>query len=170
LPSIAPAATINYLPLSNVLTCNLPGQNYQWGYDDMTTGEPTTLIGEMGQFYVASTTFSPSTRAYWVEIADPAGCKTKVYYTLPTAVTENIADQVILFPNPTSDVLNVILPSSLEAVALRLTDIAGKEIQAPITSIREQQFRINLQGLSSGVYFLQVQTTSGAFTTAIIRQ
>ncbi len=71
----------------------------------------------------------------------------------------NTADfgEVKLYPNPVSSILYIKMPIELEVVKLTATDISGKIIFSDQTGALE----IDTQHLSSGIYFLTIDSKSG---------
>ncbi len=72
-----------------------------------------------------------------------------------------------VFPNPTSDILNVQLNLDQQAKTanVRLYDLSGRMLQQwSYDNIQKERFQYNLQNLNSGTYFLQVITEEGAGT------
>ncbi len=63
--------------------------------------------------------------------------------------------QVILFPNPTSSVIHIQKPKTIEVQTIKVYNNLGQLlIQKPWTDV------IDLSGLASGLFFLQLETTS----------
>ncbi len=80
-------------------------------------------------------------------------------------VNDNLSDVVSIFPNPTSDILNVRIPSGIQVKSAGLFDVLGKE-----TGLRLVNGTINTSGLARGVYILNIQTDRGSLTEKIVKQ
>ena len=78
---------------------------------------------------------------------------------------DNIADLVSVYPNPTTDVLNVNVPSSIEINSASLFDVLGKN-----TGVELVNGQINTSNLARGVYILNVETSAGTLTQKIVKQ
>ncbi len=80
-----------------------------------------------------------------------------------SAIATNLATKTIkLFPNPTTDVLN-IETNSFEGTSIQVVDLMGKVLlEKTLDSEREQ---INLQDYPSGIYLVKWQDSEGMITT-----
>ncbi|WP_164905135.1 T9SS type A sorting domain-containing protein [Aequorivita ciconiae] len=81
------------------------------------------------------------------------------------AVGDNLAEMVSIFPNPTSSVLNINLPSNIEVLSSALVDVLGRT-----TGVVYSNGQMDVSGLSQGVYFLKLETTQGSLTQRIVKQ
>lgn len=81
--------------------------------------------------------------------------------------TENFfKSNFAVYPNPATDVINISNVNGLEITKSTITDINGrivKEINSSVNSI-------NVSDLTTGVYFLNVTTTTGNGTTKIVKK
>ena len=78
------------------------------------------------------------------------------------------SQQLAVYPNPVVDVVNVTVKNVGTTLFVRVTDQLGKvvlENQANQTN----EMRLNLSGLSSGVYFVTVTTGSDTYTQKLIK-
>lgn len=76
-----------------------------------------------------------------------------------------------IFPNPTSDVLNVQLnlDNAVKTATVRLFDISGRMLQQwNYDNVQKERFEYKLNNLSSGTYFIQLITEEGAGTKKFI--
>jgi ELWxxDGT repeat protein len=65
------------------------------------------------------------------------------------------SSSISIFPNPTSDVLNILLPNSQNVGNFKLTDQYGKIVKKE--AIESNEMVLNLSDLSQGIYFLSVE-------------
>ncbi|WP_104734195.1 T9SS type A sorting domain-containing protein [Hanstruepera ponticola] len=65
---------------------------------------------------------------------------------------------VKIFPNPTSDILNINAKRQIRS--LKLFDITGQEVGFIKSTVNNQTTTLNINKLSTGIYFLEVQTDS----------
>ena len=74
-------------------------------------------------------------------------------FKVTTSVLE-LTDKLspVVFPNPTSDLLTIVLPENLAGGAFRIYDLAGKLWQKG--TAQQQQTNLSLQGLPTGLYLL----------------
>lgn len=80
------------------------------------------------------------------------------------------AEQFVVYPNPASDIVNIHVKSGVSALkSVRVFDMTGREvirrdaINAPLT-------QISRDGLTAGIYLVQVSTTSGNAQVKLIIQ
>jgi hypothetical protein len=73
----------------------------------------------------------------------------------------NQLTQVSLFPNPVASEVNIIVPSSVKDVTLKLIGINGKEIELPSSSVQGSVITAILpSSIGNGVYFIEVSTAN----------
>lgn len=81
------------------------------------------------------------------------------------SVGQNLSEIVSVHPNPTTDILNIAIPSSVEVTNVSMFDVLGKN-----TGVSYSNGVINTSSLSKGVYILNIETTSGNLTQKIVKQ
>lgn len=85
----------------------------------------------------------------------------------------DLSSLIQVYPNPVSDNLNInyFAPEKQQTI-ISLFDVQGKEIlkQSDETLAGENHFSLNLSSLSSGIYFLSLETETGIFKTKIVKQ
>jgi hypothetical protein len=79
-------------------------------------------------------------------------------------INDNIADLVSIYPNPTSSILNLKIPTNIEVKNVKIFDILGKDVGVSYNN------RFDISYLSHGVYLLKVETTAGTVTQKIVKQ
>lgn len=72
-----------------------------------------------------------------------------------------------LYPNPTTDYLNIELKEQAPATAT-LHDLTGRLVRSEM--LPAGQTRVDVSALKAGIYLLQVQNKKGTFTTRIVKQ
>lgn len=80
-------------------------------------------------------------------------------------VNDNSIAGVSIYPNPTSDVLYLKMPSNIEVNSVALFDLLGKKVNVDYSNES-----INMAALSQGVYLLKVETSAGNLTQKIVKQ
>jgi hypothetical protein len=85
------------------------------------------------------------------------------YSTTVLGVNDSVLSGVSIFPNPTSEVLNIKVPSTIEVTSITLYDVLGKA-----TNVSLSNDQINVSGLARGIYILNVNTTAGTLTEKVI--
>ena len=80
-------------------------------------------------------------------------------------------NEMLLYPNPANDKLNVQFNTPIQSEAMMvITDVQGKILgQQPIPQ-QSDLFRIDLEGLSDGIYFMTVTSADGVMTEKFIVQ
>lgn len=111
-----------------------------------------------GNFFIDITDLTPSTvyyiRAYAINSQGTVYGQQETFNTYPVSVneTENVND-VVLYPNPAKN--NINIKSSLSILEVRVYDVYGKLVYNKDLSANNEH-KINLDGFTSGVYFLQL--------------
>lgn len=142
--SIITGPILDVTVLQNILTAAQAGVTYQW-IDCLDGNNP--IAGEISQSFTALVNGE-----YAVEM-EMNGCidTTDCYLININDIKENDFISVIqLFPNPTSDIVNVISDESLIGSKLILLDESGKTVKEIIVNAVE--FKISLKDLSPGIY------------------
>lgn len=92
-----------------------------------------------------------------------------ICWNVNLAAPEEIKNQPILgvYPNPTQD--NIRITFTSQAATLKLTDVAGKTVRYLSLPIGVSETQLDLNGLSAGLYLLQVIGADGIFSQKIIK-
>ena len=83
----------------------------------------------------------------------------------PLSINDELLDQVSIYPNPTTDIINVNVPSSVEVSGITIYDILGKNTGASINN-----GAIDISNLTKGIYILSVETTAGTLTQKVVKK
>lgn len=99
-------------------------------------------------------------------IDNQGGCKTDGSETT-TGIEELKGDeQLQLFPNPSTDELNVFYQDNSErASTFTVNDLAGRTIQLSPKSVETGKASFNVSDLSKGIYIMTVDTGNGSHLT-----
>ena len=89
-----------------------------------------------------------------------------VYLTDSTGVTDNTTAALAVYPNPANDRLNVVLPAGTSLARARVIDLAGKTVLA--TNLGTNG--LDISGLSSGSYVLDVELATGTVQARFAKQ
>lgn len=74
-----------------------------------------------------------------------------------TSELENDNKSFIFYPNPANELLNVKLPvTANETPEIKIFDLLGRSIQHETLTLNNNRMQINVGGLKSGIYFIQV--------------
>lgn len=76
--------------------------------------------------------------------------------------------KISVFPNPTSDILNVDVDNQ-EIKEIKIFNVLGKQVM--VKSAKEKSLKnINISQLSVGMYVIQIRTNTNSFTRKILKQ
>jgi hypothetical protein len=98
-------------------------------------------------------------------IADPFNNRIRQVVVSTVGIKENPLNQVRVFPNPSSDFLFIENLPGNDPYEVMICDVAGKEIIS--VSSKEKTLKVDLEGINSGMYFLQVKSKKGSVTKKI---
>ncbi len=138
--------------------------------EDIITSQPDTIVLDAGagfasynwqdgasgsQFYEVQ-----SFGLHWVEVVDQWGCMASdtIEVILNTLANGQIKNSILkVFPNPADDYLYLRMDLPGEKVTLGITDLSGKQIEfRDYEWVRGEDFRLPVNSLPSGMYFLTV--------------
>jgi hypothetical protein len=71
-----------------------------------------------------------------------------------------------VYPNPTSGIINIEIPSLTEKTTLSVYDLQGRMVYTQETNQVENT--ISLEGIQDGVYLIQIDNTAGSITKKIV--
>lgn len=84
----------------------------------------------------------------------------------PTASSEQFfAENFTLYPNPTTDVLNISSKNGLTASEIRITDLSGK-----VVKVQKEASTVNVSDLATGTYLIDITTKEGKATSKFIKK
>jgi hypothetical protein len=86
-----------------------------------------------------------------------------VFGEQPTAVDEFTVENLIIFPNPAQNELNITAETTISEVMIY--DITGQRVY--INSVENNNLRIDLSDFNNGMYLLHVITSQGIQTQKI---
>lgn len=82
-----------------------------------------------------------------------------------TGINEAQAEPILtVYPNPSNGSFTISLPNNVKAHDLRIYDLSGRTVQ----QIQVSSTSVAVNGLSSGMYILQVQTADGVLTQKLV--
>ena len=114
---------------------------------------------------------------------DPASFNDIVYLKIDTVLAEPFASvneisndfAVNLFPNPTTDVLNVRISSTsnkAEKINITLVDALGRTVSSFGENFNGNSgtFTMNVSSIENGVYFIRMESESGMITKSFVKK
>ena len=137
------------------------GCSYQWYV------EGDALAGETSTTYVA--TYFGNYNCRVTKIATGCFKKSNIIYVGIICKEENntVENTFSIFPNPSSDFITIETDFSTEKT-IYLTNAIGQIVQTIITS--ENTITINLNTISSGIYFIKMEDGINSVTQKFIKQ
>ena len=83
------------------------------------------------------------------------------------SLIENLADLMSIYPNPNAGIVNIVVPEMLIGNTLRVTNSLGQTLQTELIFAKETV--IDMHNFSSGIYYLEINTTEGLILKKIIK-
>ena len=84
--------------------------------------------------------------------------------------TNNVAETasiIKLYPNPTTDAVNIVFSEPLRAALLTVSDAVGKTIATYTVSGIE--YTLDLSAFPSGMYYIALQSEQGSITQKLVK-
>ncbi|WP_317898758.1 T9SS type A sorting domain-containing protein [Aurantibacillus circumpalustris] len=146
---------------------------YTWSFS------PASGVSPLPGYYSANltkVTISGTISTYTVtmKVKNPSGVTsvTKVITLSPcTGINEgaNLSENLIIFPNPAHEQVNIVVPPSNENYKVKLTNLLGSVVYEDKSYKSSQEVTtINLAGKAKGVYFLTVESNNERVTKKIV--
>jgi|TARA_R100000479_G_scaffold33554_4_gene14343 hypothetical protein len=80
------------------------------------------------------------------------------------SIGDNQLSQVSIYPNPSSGILNIETPASVEVNSVAVYDVLGKKSNVSLVN-----GQVNISNLANGVYILSMDTNAGTLTQKIVK-
>jgi len=77
-------------------------------------------------------------------------------------------ESISLYPNPTSDILNIVSPQ-IDITSVEVYDVRGRMIST-VNVENNATYKLNMGGLESAMYFVKINTENGTITKRVIRE
>lgn len=83
-----------------------------------------------------------------------------------TSVEESLADiRLNMYPNPTSESLNIELGNNENDINLQLFDMSGKLVHKDVINAYDAKYVLPMQSVATGNYLVQMQSVDGKMKT-----
>jgi hypothetical protein len=156
-------AVSNPIPVISLNGINLETgnyQSYQW------------YLGGVAIDNANGSTYEPlSNGDYTVVVVDQNGCTgtSDVYMVVTVSVESTHANQILqVYPNPTSDELNIVIPQNLGTnPIIQVLDAVGRIIPVESSTL-ENRVILNLSQHARGTYLIQVISEEKNYTTRVV--
>ncbi|MFT4943844.1 MAG: putative Ntn-hydrolase superfamily protein [Candidatus Paceibacteria bacterium] len=86
----------------------------------------------------------------------------------PLGILAILASSIIVYPNPTKDIV-AVLSTETPVTKIKIYDITGKIMRQKVYSISEA-YTINLEALSTGLYFVNITTAEGSIVKRVVKE
>lgn len=96
-------------------------------------------------------------------LIDQLGCTWEGTVDLPTSITEKPHEQILLYPNPTSDHVCIKNLGRTDLI-VTITDLTGRIVWQKTQTSTMGMLEVNLNGLSPGTYLVKILNSSGNLT------
>ena len=91
--------------------------------------------------------------------------------TTDVGIENYLENNVVLFPNPANDVVNVqCTMNNVQLEGIDVVDVYGKVIRNVVGANNDSPTQINVSGLASGMYFVRVTTEQGKVTKTFVKR
>lgn len=132
------------------LTANSTG-TYQW----LDCNNSYNLIpGATSKTYTPTSNGSYCVRIKKSGCLDTSSCHS---ITSVSIIENNLNNDISIYPNPTSDLLNISLENNIDLFSVRLFDIKNQTILEK-NDLSGSKHSINISELSNGIYFLELKS------------
>jgi len=92
-------------------------------------------------------------------------------HTSNVGIENWLENSITLFPNPARDYVDLRVDGNVNVTAMEVYDVYGKLINTVGTAAAMQQpYRINVNGLANGMYFVRVSTDNGVVTKSFVKK
>lgn len=83
---------------------------------------------------------------------------------------ENLKLNVVVTPNPTTDLLHIKINNANGPVTIKIVDLSGKTIHKASVSYTEQETVLSLGNQPQGIYVLQVKNANGTVNKKVVKK
>ncbi|MFL5765565.1 MAG: T9SS type A sorting domain-containing protein [Bacteroidia bacterium] len=151
--------------------------NYNIIFGDSVDSYSHSPWADIGPYYVGLQIAEPVDSVYgWIQISAHTGGSAYAQleitsygcgYKTPTPTHIDppvIADGLIFYPNPTTDIVNIFLPK-YSSYQVKILDDLGQVVYDQYGSIK----MVDMRALRPGIYYLTVKTSEETFQSKVIR-
>ena len=134
--------------------------SYYWDFGDGTTSTDTNPTHN----YANSGYYTVTLIAYNQCNSDTISYNINV---IATSLNNNYKNDIIIYPNPTKDYINIKLSNNINNVNITITDLLGKNIYTQKTN-KSRLITIPVNKLKKGIYLINVKNNKINKTTKLI--
>ena len=134
-----------------------------------STGSKDSIIKIMGK------DIKPGKYLYWVAVKDTLGCiygdTLQVIIVSTISIIEINKSNIIYYPSPTKDVLNLESPISLPNATIYLFNIIGENVMERKMDLKAgRKYSLLVSHLAKGIYLLKITNGKEEFTYKIFKE
>jgi len=148
----------------NTLSVNSPGSTFQWVDCNNNFAAITGAI---------QNTYTPTSNGSYALAVSNGGCtETSDCFTVNLSdLTElDKGKNFICYPNPSSEVLNIVFDSAVNDMTIDLVDGFGRSVRkVNIEGLDQTHFVMDMRSLRSGIYTLRIQMDGSQYTERIVK-
>ncbi|RTY96035.1 T9SS type A sorting domain-containing protein [Flavobacterium sp. GT3R68] len=133
--------------LANALTVTTPADSYQW-IDCNNNNAPVTGA--------TNASFTPTVSGNYAAMTRFNGCRNTSSCQTFLSAHSALAHSAKLYPNPTTGICTIKLPTTFENTTIRVTDVIGKIIKKENFK-GQQEFIVSLEEAAKGIYWVHLQ-------------
>ena len=90
--------------------------------------------------------------------------------TSVASLLENELSAITIYPNPSSDILNIDLSAANEEIqSIFLVDITGKLVQT-IDVHENEVIKLNLSSFASGLYYIKISSATNTVVRQVVKE
>lgn len=145
------------------LSAHASGADYQW-VDCNNNFEP--IPGETGQSFTATANGSYAVVVIKGSCADTSECMMVTGVGIDAAGDRT---KISVYPNPVSDVINLVSDRVLTDARLTVTDLQGRIVYAEI-GLEGNRFSIPIAHLPPGIYLLELQAENTSLRAKLMKE
>ena len=86
---------------------------------------------------------------------------------VPASSDSFITNSISVYPNPATSIVNLSSKDSLTFENVTIVDVNGRSVQTFV--VNQTQTQINVSDLTSGIYFLNIETNEGSTVKKFIK-
>jgi hypothetical protein len=136
----------------------------EWGLDTLTDGngndlDLTKLVGYAISPRNGADYFDGTLYVDWLIVGDAT--------PIENSINEFVAQGFNIFPNPSSDVLNIKFDANSET-SVNLVDITGKIVATQNAQAGAVTTAFQIADLNAGIYFVNVKSANGSATQKVV--
>lgn len=133
------------------------GTTMAYGSTQATTPTPVTGTSVTAVVGVLSGLLPSTMYNYRITATNSTGTTNSpngTFTTGPSSVPAFAKSQFSVFPNPTTNMLNVRLEQTIQSFKVDLFNLNGQLVSSPQVLATDKELQLNLDDMASGVYFL----------------